>query len=277
MDAINEFASQMNASVVQPALVAMEPLLVAMEPVFDAAKPLTDMLGDNGQMYATVAVILLTTVLLYLVIRGSSSGRDTVLLLGLCDSGKTLLFGLLLARKALPTQTSIQENTGRYITGEQKKSFTVVDLPGHPRTRAQYLYKYKDSARGVIFLVDSYNFAREIRDAAEFLYDLLSNKTIKKNHTNVLVACNKQDLPAAKSQNAIRVQLEKELNTLRETRGAALLSIDDHASSKNEYIGKRGKDFEFSQMHPIKIEFCECSLLKENPQIAEVENWLNKL
>ena len=67
-----------------------------------------------------------------------------------------------------------------------------MDLPGHERVRNKYLYKHKDSARGVLFLIDSVKFPKEIRDVAELMYDILANRTMQRNKCNILVACNKQ-------------------------------------------------------------------------------------
>ena len=67
---------------------------------------------------------------------------------------------------------------------------------------------------------------------------------------------------------------------LRQTRSAALLGIDDNSSSKNAFIGKQGKDFEFSHVHPIKVDFCECSFKGDDdaqPQLDEIETWLSSL
>jgi len=270
-----------------------------MDSVMEHVAPLLRLADDYGGLYIALAIVVITSVVVLVVIKSSKSGRDTVLLLGLCDSGKTLLFSLLSAKRWVKTQTSIQENVGRYASTREKsgKSFKVVDLPGHERLRAKYLYKHKDGARGIIFMVDSVNFSREVRGAAEFLYDVFANKTMLKNKVSILIACNKQDVPTAKSCTVIKSQLEKELNALRKTRSAALLGLDDYASSKNQDIGKSGQDFEFSHMHPIKVAFCECSLhsttdiasnvlsdtttppaaAEQKPKLTEIEDWLQAL
>lgn len=46
-------------------------------------------------------------------------------------------------------------------------------------------------------------------------------------------------------------------NTLRVTRSAALSSQDGSVGG-SVYLGKKGKDFEFSQL-AVKVEFVECS------------------
>jgi len=233
------------------------------------------------RVYIALAIIILTTLIL-IIIRSRRSG-DTVLLVGLTDAGKTLLYSLLVARKFMSTQTSIKENKGRYQaeSGKSSKSWNLVDLPGHERVRSKYLYKHKDNARGIVFLIDSVKFPKEIRDVAELMYDLLANRTMKRNKAAILVACNKQDQPTAKSCNVIKTQLEKEINNLRMTRRAALLGTNDSSSSKNAFIGKQGKDFDFSHVRPIKVQFCECSLRADgnddNHEIEELETWLQKL
>lgn len=238
-------------------------------------------LQQTGGVYLALAIVAITTLLILLIVRSSKSG-DSILLLGLCDAGKTCLFGRLTTGKELRTQTSIKENKGRLDPSLNKsgKPWKLIDIPGHERVRAKYLYNHKDNARGLVFLIDSVNFPREIRDVAEYMYDLLANRTMQKNKMSILVACNKQDLTTAKSNNVIKTQLEKELNKLRQTRSAALLGIDDYSSSKNAFIGKQGKDFEFTHVHPIKVDFCECSLKSEKdvqPNLEEVRAWLEKL
>ena len=70
-------------------------------------------------------------------------------------------------------------------------------------------------------------------------------------------------------------------NKLRQTRSAALLGIDDYSSSKNSFIGKQGKDFEFTHVGPIQVEFCECNLRNEQVDgevnVDEVRSWLERL
>lgn len=234
------------------------------------------------QAYLALAIIVLTTLFIWIIVRSRRSG-DTILLLGLSDAGKTLLYSLLVARKFMSTQTSIKENKGKYSSEKRRggKSWNLIDLPGHERVRAKYLYKHKDNARGVVFLIDSVKFLKEIRDVAELMYDLLANRTMQRNKASILVACNKQDQVTAKSCTVIKAQLEKELNNLRVTRSAALLGVDDYTSSKNAFIGKKGKDFEFSHVWPIKVDFCECSLRAEDEEevheISGLKAWMDKL
>lgn len=46
-------------------------------------------------------------------------------------------------------------------------SVRVVDIPGHERLRGRFFDDYKDSARGIVFVVDSTTLHKDIRDVAE--------------------------------------------------------------------------------------------------------------
>lgn len=46
--------------------------------------------------------------------------------------------------------------------------------------------------RAVVFVVDSAAFQREVKDVAEFLYQVLIDSMALKNSPSLLIACNKQ-------------------------------------------------------------------------------------
>ncbi|KAF3847655.1 hypothetical protein F7725_020683 [Dissostichus mawsoni] len=220
-----------------------------------------------------LAVVVITCVFLKYFLT-SKTVRSAVLVVGLCDSGKTLLFSRLLAGKFKRTQTSITDSSAPYKAKNDRvstvhfitisyddlmmgSSWTLIDLPGHDSLRSLYLEKFKSGARAIVFVVDSAIFQKEVRDVAEFLYILLTDNVISRNAPALVVACNKQDITMAKSAKLIQQQLEKEMNTLRVTHSAALSSQDGSVGG-SVYLGKKGKDFEFGQL-PLKVEFLECS------------------
>ncbi|KAK2881575.1 hypothetical protein Q8A67_018843 [Cirrhinus molitorella] len=208
-------------------------------------------------IFVALALVILTIVF-FGNFWGTSKARNAVLLLGLCDSGKTLLFTRLLLGKFVRTQTSITESSATYKTkNDRSSSWTLIDVPGHESLRVQIVEKYKAMARAIVFVVDSSIFQKDVRDVAEFLYSILTDNIVANNAPTLVVACNKQDITMAKSAKLIQQQLEKELNTLRLTRSAAL-SSQDGAVGGSVYLGKKGKDFEFSQL-PNRVEFIECS------------------
>ncbi|XP_004716042.2 signal recognition particle receptor subunit beta [Echinops telfairi] len=226
-------------------------------------------------------VVVLLTLVLWKLIRSRRSSQRAVLLVGLCDSGKTLLFVRLLTGLYRDTQTSITYSSAVYrVNNNRGNSLTLIDLPGNERLRLQFLERFKASARAVVFVVDSAAFQREVKDVAEFLYQVLVDSVGLKNAPSFLIACNKQDIAMAKSAKLIQQQLEKELNTLRVTRSAAPSTLDT-SNSVPAQLGKRGKEFEFSQL-PLKVEFLECSAKggkgdSDPADVQDLEKWLAKI
>ncbi|XP_069474162.1 signal recognition particle receptor subunit beta isoform X2 [Ambystoma mexicanum] len=242
-------------------------------------------LAGQDPVLISVLVALLVVILsmvLWKVVRGRKSSRRAVLLVGLCDSGKTLLFSRLLTGKFKLTQTSITDSTAVYrVKNDKSTSLTLIDLPGHESLRLQFLDRFKAAARAIVFVVDSSTFQREVKDVAELLYQLLTDSEVLKNSPPLLVACNKQDITMAKSAKLIQHQLEKELNTLRVTRTAAPSNLDSSNADGAAQLGKKGKDFDFSQL-PMKVEFLECSCRDSKEEegdanLSNLEKWLVKM
>ena len=69
------------------------------------------------------------------------------------------------------------------------------------------LQKHKNSARGVLYVVDASNVAKTIADSTEFLFRILSDPVFHKNAVPVMVVCNKSDLETAKSAAIIEREL----------------------------------------------------------------------
>lgn len=93
--------------------------------------------------------------------------RTDVLLLGLVESGKTVIFSQLLFDEQRETFTSIVENIGEYNESKNGKALRTVDIPGHERLRSRFFDQYKNSAKGIIYVIDSLTVQKDIRDVAE--------------------------------------------------------------------------------------------------------------
>ena len=91
--------------------------------------------------------------------------RTSVLLTGLCDSGKTALFTRLVYGEGKETFTSIKENVGTHKT--VKGDLKLVDVPGHERLRNKFFDQYKNVAKGIVYVVDSATVQKDVRDVAE--------------------------------------------------------------------------------------------------------------
>lgn len=69
---------------------------------------------------------------------------------------------------------------------------TLVDVPGHERLRTKFVDRYKSGVRGIIYVVDSATIQKQLRDATEFLFNVLSDPVLHSNRPKVMVVCNKQ-------------------------------------------------------------------------------------
>lgn len=141
------------------------------------------------------------------------------------------------------------------------------------------LDSYKDLTRAILFVVDSSSVQKDIKDIAEYLYTVLSDSKVSGISPPVLIVCNKQDLTFSKGAKVIQGQLEKEMNTLRVTKSAALQDIS--AGNNNTFLGKRDRDFTFSDLKPLRVDFAECSALgkggESEPDLKQVEEWLAQI
>ncbi|CAK9819992.1 Signal recognition particle receptor subunit beta [Anthophora quadrimaculata] len=225
-----------------------------------------------GVLAAIVAVIL--TIVLFVIWRRRKSVENSILLTGLSDAGKTLIYAHLMCSKYVKTHTSVKENVGDIIINN--RSFRIVDIPGHERLRYKFFDKFKLSTKGLVYVIDSATFQKDIRDVAEYLYNLLSDSAIQKK--SVLILCNKQDQTMAKGSVVIKTLLEKEINLLRMTKTSQLEATD--ASATNVFLGKQGKSFEFSHLD-TNIEFAECSAYNKDPNtpadIEQLNTWLKQI
>ncbi|KOC65535.1 Signal recognition particle receptor subunit beta [Habropoda laboriosa] len=238
-------------------------------------KPLTDHNVDSQFMGVVAAIIaIIITIVLFTIWRRKKSIENSILLTGLSDAGKTLIYAHLVCSKFVKTHTSVKENVGNIIINNH--SLRLVDIPGHERLRYKFFDKFKLSTKGLVYVIDSVTFQKDIRDVAEFLYNLLSDSAIQKKA--VLVLCNKQDQTMAKGSVVIKTLLEKEMNLLRMTKTSQLEATD--ASATNIFLGKQGKDFEFSHLD-TNIEFAECSAYNKDPDtsadIEQLNSWLKQI
>ncbi|XP_043269836.1 signal recognition particle receptor subunit beta [Venturia canescens] len=224
---------------------------------------------DESQLFGIIAafVAVLVTLAIFLIWRRRKSVGKNILLTGLSDAGKTVLYTKLFSSKSIRTHTSVKENVGNIVIND--KTLQIVDIPGHERLRYKFFDKYKNSARGLIYVIDSVTLSKDIRDAAEFLYTLLSDEVMQKD-ISVLILCNKQDQTMAKGCGIVQTLLEKEINLLRLTKMNQLEATD--STSANSFVGKQGKDFEFSHL-VNKVDFAEGSV----SDIDQVKLWLEKV
>lgn len=223
------------------------------------------------ELLVALLVLLFTVVLFVLWKKSRKTNRD-VLLVGLCDSGKTALFSHLLYNKPVQSFTSQVENIGEFRI--KKNLLRLVDIPGHERVFTKYWDSYKMSCKGVMFVVDSETVQTDICDVAELLYRILTDVTIQTNKTKIIILCNKQDKVLAKGSEVIKTLLEKELDTLRLTKSNQLESID---GKKNKtLLGKKKKHFEFTHCQ-MAVEFAEVISSSQDIVLEPIKDWLESI
>ncbi|KAL5290755.1 SRPRB family protein [Megaselia abdita] len=222
----------------------------------------------NGSLLPVIIALLvgLIVIVIFFFLKKRAFPRKYFLLTGLCDSGKTLIFSQFLYSKNAETFTSIAENLG--VHEFDNKSVRVVDIPGHERLREKFFDQYKNSAKGVVFVVDSVTLQKDIKDVADYLYTVLIDSAI--SPCDILILCNKQDETLAKGASAIKTLLEKEINLVRKTRSSQLQSIDN-SERKSVFLGREGQDFDFSHLRQ-NVQVLGCSA-KEN-DLKSLADWI---
>ncbi|CAB4385099.1 unnamed protein product [Rhizophagus irregularis] len=234
---------------------------------------------SNVSTFTWITLAILIVIIAIVFKLKNRSKKDTFLILGLVDSGKTSLFIKLRDRKQVQTHTSMKENEG-YINLEDngepltKVPIHFVDVPGHEKLR----FKFSDFTPitcGIIFLVDSSTCAKNVRSIAEYLYDIFSNKDVIKHNIPTLIACNKNDMITALPPERIQTMLENEINQLRNTRTSAL----DHQDSSSgtdyvEFLGYENERFKFEHLEN-EVNFEKCSVDKN--EITEIKSWVAEI
>eukprot|EP00252_Welwitschia_mirabilis_P021662 TRINITY_DN5611_c0_g1_i1.p1 TRINITY_DN5611_c0_g1~~TRINITY_DN5611_c0_g1_i1.p1 ORF type:complete len:279 (-),score=42.06 TRINITY_DN5611_c0_g1_i1:276-1013(-) len=228
------------------------------------------------EIYVAVVAILVTSVILYVVLRFVRSKKlNTILLTGLSGAGKTVLFYQLRDGSVHQgTVTSMEPNEDCFILHSEKlkkgkiKPIHVVDLPGHSRLRSK-LDEFLSQAAGIVFLVDALDFLQNSRGTAEYLYDILTRAFVVKKKIPVLIFCNKVDRVTAHSKEFIRKQLEKEIEKLRISRSA----ISEADITNEVTLGLQGQTFTFSQCLN-KVAVVDGSALTGD--ISEVEQFIRE-
>ncbi|KAH7710587.1 Signal recognition particle receptor [Aphelenchoides avenae] len=222
----------------------------------------------------TLLVLVVTTVALFVYRRVAVSG-NTVVIIGLNDSGKSVLYTKLINPKLKwSTYTSMSENVYEAYLSPKGHQYRLIDFPGSERMRRQLYSKWlaKGSAiRCIVFVVDSATFGKKAKDVAELAYDVIyeCNKRIP-----LLIACNKQDINIAKTSKVIRDTLEKEFGLINLSREAALSST---SGDEKRVLTASGKDFRWSELK-CRVDFVECCA-EENDQfnLEPVRDWIDTI
>lgn len=209
-------------------------------------------------------VVCFTTILICLIISilylwfkhrelSLKQHRTSLLLCGIANSGKTLLFNRLISNVNKRTLNSMIVHHGTmtldYLSTDRPlRHVQVVDLPSHSKHN---FHAYRNQIKGIIFVIDSTTIEQDLVDIANYLYEILTDRTFREQHLNLLIFCNKQDLDEYHHHNlqTIRNLLENQLQT-----------------------NYHDQTFQFDDIKDIRIEFVEGSVVNTGFQLLNKQD-----
>ncbi|KAK9492909.1 signal recognition particle receptor beta subunit-domain-containing protein [Lipomyces doorenjongii] len=222
-----------------------------------------------------VGLIIITAYFAYELLfrktKGLAAGEPTFIIAGPSGSGKTSLFTLLRYGEKSTTLPSVEQNitTKFWLPNlpDTGKPFALIDTPGHQKLRhgmfsALQIAQAARTIHGVLYVVDASAMSRpeQLREAAEYLYDILRITERVRGGTDVLVAANKSELFTAVPAKRLRTLLETELDKIRESRAKSVGKVgagsDKHDSDDGDeddgavvggsgWLGRRGEKGSF--------------------------------
>eukprot|EP00188_Purpureofilum_apyrenoidigerum_P000947 Plantae.Rhodophyta-Purpureofilum_apyrenoidigerum.ctg14803.p1 GENE.Plantae.Rhodophyta-Purpureofilum_apyrenoidigerum.ctg14803~~Plantae.Rhodophyta-Purpureofilum_apyrenoidigerum.ctg14803.p1 ORF type:complete len:261 (-),score=49.30 Plantae.Rhodophyta-Purpureofilum_apyrenoidigerum.ctg14803:573-1355(-) len=202
-----------------------------------------------------VLVLMVLTVVLVLRRRSADAKGDTLVIVGRSAVGeepavgKTALFKQLKHGEQPPygLVTSVQPNISTLVV--EGKDLKAIDVPGMVPSM---LRETLGQARAVVFVLDASRVDQQARSDAEFLYDVLTNDFVVRRRVPVLVFCNKADLYSASTVQAIRKELERELQLIR---GAAVSTVEavGESSGQKHFLGFEEEVFRFEHLDNISF------------------------
>ncbi|RKP06437.1 signal recognition particle receptor beta subunit-domain-containing protein [Thamnocephalis sphaerospora] len=226
-----------------------------------------------------VAIVSIAIAAVYLR-RASGVKADSILLVGARGSGKTNMLARLEHDAWVETHTSLKDNSVMVALDDEGKLCTrVIDVPGHEKLRYQ-THHFTPVARGIVFVLDAARLGKDIRQVAEYLYDILTDSRVAQREIPILLACHKADLATAYAPKRCREMLETEIDRIRVTRTAAVDSQtaeQEQHSAAERYLGYEGETFRFDHL-PNDVQEVACSSLQEtseaNDRLGSVKEWM---
>jgi len=228
---------------------------------------------DPKLLVVSLLAAILALVAVYLIRRRSQSHSNSIVFVGTPDAGKTAILSTLAYGQTLASHSSLQTNT--CTLSLNKKSTTLVDVPGHPRVRAQFREHLPD-ARAIVFVVDASNISRNGSIVAEHLHQILHAVVSippSQNPPAMLIVAHKCDLLKTGSVSAtssleqlainrVRTVLERELEKRRRSHTGSV-AIDELGAEGEDNSelggldcnGAPGEVFKFAEWEGGDIEF----------------------
>ncbi|KAK9325938.1 signal recognition particle receptor beta subunit-domain-containing protein [Lipomyces orientalis] len=245
----------------------------------------------------SVGLLIITAYFAYELIyrrtKGVAAGGPRFIIAGPSGSGKTALFTLLRYGKKSTTLPSVEQNlTTKFRLPnlpDTTKPFVLVDTPGHQKLRhglfsALQTAQAARTVHGVLYVVDASAMSRpeRLREAAEYMYDILRITERVRGGTDMLVAANKSELFTAVPAKRLRTLLETELYKIRESRAKSVSKVaadgeKDDSDDDNEdivggsgWLGKRGEKGSF-KLEDLETEV---TVLDGSVDSGKIDAWI---
>ncbi|KAB2632273.1 signal recognition particle receptor subunit beta-like [Pyrus ussuriensis x Pyrus communis] len=153
-----------------------------------------------------MAVLLFTTFLLLLVRLLKRPKANTILVIGLSSSHKTVLFYQISTFTTYSIFFCRDDSFHQGIVTPMVNPIYVIDVSGHSR-----LDDFLPEVAGIVFVVDAVEFLPNCRAASDFictmyLYNILTKASVVRKKIPVLILCNKTNKVTAHSKEFILKQ-----------------------------------------------------------------------
>ncbi|KAH7929734.1 hypothetical protein BV22DRAFT_1191774 [Leucogyrophana mollusca] len=229
--------------------------------------------GTSTQTLAFGSFVLALTILCAFLFsrRRSRSRGNALLLVGPPDSGKTAILSTLAYNQTLPSHTSLQTNA-TVVALPSATTLRVVDVPGHPRIRDQFL-EHMGDAKAIAFVVDASTVSRNGAAVAEHLHHILHAITSlppSQPAPALLILAHKADLLKTGTSSStladvavsrVRTILERELEKRRESQsgGVGVEGLGEEGERSDmgglDHSGPAGSPFKFADWEGGEVDF----------------------
>lgn len=176
----------------------------------------------------------------------------TILFLGLDNSGKTTLLKMLKEGRVTQSAPTFHPNEEELVMDSIK--FRTIDLGGHQQARRLW-NDYYVTCDALVFLIDTADHSR-FEEAKNELHRILYDD--KLSTVPILILGNKIDLPAAVSEERLRMELQVITNGGKE--------MDDYNVGYNTILSPEAR--------PIEIFMCS---IKDRYGYGEGFKWLGSV
>ena len=166
----------------------------------------------------TIILIIISTIVLYIIYKylfGHSKNliRNTIMIIGPSQSGKTTFFYFLIGKENQKTIMSMEPNELLDCKSPHlNEKYDIIDYPGTGYYQEMIINKINQS-KIILLFIDSSD-KNSIVQSAKYIYDILNSDKFDLD-TNLVICCNKQDNNFPKTKKIIEDELNKEIENLK--------------------------------------------------------------